>query len=103
MFNPALDETRAVLQNVGQHLDQTAIVLNASIPASGPPYFDGETTHAVFAALWAMVSNLQVAVGHLVDVVDELLPEHGAVPDKSNTEVQQQASAEDAADEPERS
>jgi len=73
MFNPQFDEARQMLKFIQEQSEPMALQLNAHNTKinGGGPGLDAETTHMLIGSLVANTHNLAMAVGQIIDYLDE--------------------------------
>ena len=77
MFNQDLNVPRQTLTHVQQTLEPFLVALNATNPHDGGPGLSAEQLHAGLGIALAGVSNLALALGAVIDVIDERLEHNG--------------------------
>lgn len=71
MFNPQFDEARQMLKFIQEQTDPLAGQMNVLNPKTGGPGLDAEATHMLVGSLIANTHNLAMAVGQIIDYLDE--------------------------------
>lgn len=71
MFDERFDETRKLIAHIQSEVDQHGLALNAANPSNGGPGLNAVETHRLLGYCVANVHNLAMALGNIIDVLDE--------------------------------
>lgn len=73
MFNDTFNDARKILGIIQNDAEPIAIQLNETNPATGGPGMSPSEIHAATGFLVAAMHNLAMAVGNIVDTLEEHL------------------------------